>query len=80
MAKREQEAVERTKKEIGDVMEKLMAKREQKAVERTKKAEKAKTIEFAQSLLAENETVERTARLTKLSLKEVRKIAEKMSA
>ena len=65
-------------------MEKLMAKREKEAVEKAvkqvKKAEKAKTIEFAQSLLAENETVERTARLTKLSLKEVRKIAEKMSA
>ena len=77
MAKREKEAVERTKKEMGDVMEKLMAKREKEAAE---KVEKAKTIEFAQSLLAENETVERIARLTKLSLKEVRKIAEKMSA
>lgn len=35
---------------------------------------------FAKSLLTENESLERTARLTELSLKEVRKIAEKLSA
>lgn len=43
-------------------------------------AERNKSIEFAQSLLAEHESVERTARLTKLSLEEVRELAAKMSA
>lgn len=62
---------------MGDVMEKLMAKREREAAERIKKAERKK---FAKSLLTENESLERTARLTELSLKEVRKIAEKLSA
>ena len=46
----------------------------------TIKAERNKSIEFAQSLLAENESVERTARLTKLPLEEVRALAAKMSA
>ena len=62
---------------MGDVMEKLMAKREREAAERIKKAERKK---LAKSLLSENESLERTARLTELSLKEVRKIAEKLSA
>ena len=35
---------------------------------------------FAKSFLTENESLKRTARLTELSLKEVRKIAEKLSA
>lgn len=77
MAKREREAVERGKKEMGSVMEKLMAKREREAMER---AEEKKCIELAKNLLAENETVERTARLTTLSVAEVRKLAEKLSA
>lgn len=62
---------------MGDVMEKLMAKREREAAERIKKAERKR---LAKSLLTENESLERTARLTELSLKEVRKIAEKLSA
>lgn len=62
---------------MGDVMEKLMAKREREAAERIKKAERKK---LAKSLLTENESLERTARLTELSLNEVRKIAEKLSA
>lgn len=86
--KYEEEGIEK----MGDVMEKLIAKFEKEAVEKAtekaaekaakekKKAVKAERVEFAQGLLAENESIERTARLTKLSLKEVRKLAEKMSA
>lgn len=73
---------------MGDVMEKLMAKREREAIAKNEakaakavaKAEKNAKIKFAKSLLTENESLERTARLTELSLKEVRKIAEKLSA
>ena len=77
---------------MGDVMEKLMAKREREAIAKAEakneakaakavaKAEKNAKIKFAKSLLTENESLERTARLTELSLKEVRKIAEKLSA
>lgn len=70
---------------MSDVFEKFVAKREREAAAKaTKKAEekatKAAKLEFAKSLLTENESVERTARLTKLSLKEVRKLAEKLSA
>ena len=54
-------------------MEELLAKRE-------REAEKKKCKELAKNLLAENETVERTARLTTLSVAEVRKLAEKLSA
>lgn len=77
---------------MGDVMEKLMAKREREAIAKAEakneakaakaiaKAEKNAKIKVAKSLLTENESLERTARLTELSLKEVRKIAEKLSA
>ena len=73
---------------MGDVMEKLIAKREKEAVEKanmkaaskTEKAVKKERVELAQTLLKENESLERTARLTKLSLKEVRKLADKLSA
>ena len=77
---------------MGDVMEKLMAKREREAIAKAEakneakaakavaKAEKNAKIKFAKSLLTENESLERTARLTELSLKEVCKIAEKLSA
>ena len=75
--KEEQEGLET----MSDVFEKFVAKREREAVAKaTKKAEKATKLELAKSLLTENESVERTARLTKLSLKEVRKLAEKLSA
>ena len=84
MAKREREAMEKAEKkmaerekELGHVMEKLMAEREREA---EKKTAKKKCIEFAKNLLAENETIERTARLTTLSVAEVRKLAEKLSA
>lgn len=73
---------------MGDVMEKLIAKREKEAVEKanmkaaskTEKAVKKERVELAQTLLKENESLERTARLSKLSLKEVRKLADKLSA
>ena len=84
IAKREKEAEERATKKMGDVMEKLIAKREKeaakKATEKAKRAAQAERIEFAQSLLADNMSLEKVAKHTKLSLKEVRKIAEKMSA
>ena len=92
MAKREREAVERGKKEMGSVMEKLMAKREREAMEkgriaaekkmakREREAMKKGRIEFAKNLLEENETIERTARLTTLSVAEVRELAAKLSA
>ena len=73
MAKREREAMEKAEKE--------MAKREREAMEKAEKmTTKKKCIEFAKNLLEENETVERTARLTTLSVAEVRKLAEKLSA
>ncbi len=70
---------------MGDVLEKLMAKREREAAERaakraTKKAEYKKSIEFAEGLLADGMSIEFTARHTKLSLEEVRKLAEKRTA
>lgn len=71
--KEEEEGVQK----MGDVMEKLMAKREREAEKKTAKKERR---ELAKNLLAENETIERTARLTTLSVAEVRKLAEKLSA
>lgn len=44
------------------------------------KAEHKKSIEFAKNLLAENESIERTARLSTLPIEEVRALAAKMSA
>ena len=45
-----------------------------------KKAEHNKSIEFAQSLLADGMSIEFTARHTKLPVEDVRKLAEKRSA
>ena len=39
-----------------------------------------KTIEFARDLLKDGESLERTARLTRLNIEEVQKLAEKRSA
>ena len=84
--------IAKREKELGHVMEELMAKREREAMEKAEKemakrereaenkTAKKKCIEFAKNLLAENETIERTARLTTLSVAEVRKLAEKLSA
>ena len=57
--------------------ENVAKKAADKAAMETKQAER---IEFAKNLLAENESCERTARLTKLPLEEVRALAEKLSA
>ena len=66
---------------MSDVFEKFVAKREREAKEKaTIKAEKKAKTKFAKNLLTENESVERTARLTDLSVDEVRKIAKKLSA
>ena len=95
IAKREQEAVERTTKEMGEVMEKLIAKREQEAVEKAskkweakaakaeakaEKAAKAERINLAKEMLANNEGMDKIVKYSKLSLKEVRALAAKMSA
>ena len=50
------------------------------AENKAKKAKQAERIDLAKNLLAENESCERTARLTKLSLEEVRALAEQISA
>ena len=57
--------------------ENVAKKAAQKAEKETKRAER---IEFAQSLLADGMSIDFTARHTKLSLEEVRALAEKMSA
>ena len=84
MVKREREAMEKAEKEMAkrereamEKAEKEMAKREREAEKKTAKKERR---ELAKNLLAENETIERTARLTTLSVAEVRKLAEKLSA
>ena len=69
--------IAKREKELGHVMEELMAKREREAEKKTAKKERR---ELAKNLLAENETIERTARLTTLSVAEVRKLVEKLSA
>ena len=53
---------------------------ENKAKKAKKEAQQAERIDLAKNLLAENESCERTARLTKLSLEEVRALAEQISA
>ena len=88
IAKREQEAVERTTKKMGEVMEKLIAKREQEAVKKASKkleakaakAAKAERINLAKEMLADNEGMDKIVKYTKLSLKEVLALAAKKSA
>ena len=53
---------------------------ENKAKKAKQEAQQAERIDLAKNLLAENESCERTARLTKLSLEEVRALAEQISA
>ncbi len=50
------------------------------AENKARKAAYAEKIQIAQTLLADGESAERTAQLTKLSLEEVRKLVEKYSA
>lgn len=73
---------------MGEVMEKLIAKREQEAVEKVskkweakaEKAAKAERINLAKEMLANNEGMDKIVKYSKLSLKEVRALAAKMSA
>lgn len=60
-----------------DVMEKLIAKREKEAI---KKTEKEARISFAKEMLANNESIDKIVKYSKLSVKEVRALAAKMSA
>ena len=57
--------------------EKLIAKREKEAI---KKTEKEARINFAKEMLANNESIEKIVKYSKLSVKEVRALAAKMSA
>lgn len=81
--------------QMGEVMEKLIAKREQEAVEKAskkweakaakaeakaEKAAKAERINLAKEMLANNEGMDKIVKYSKLSLKEVRALAAKMSA
>ena len=65
---------------MGDVLEKLMAKREREAREKTKKAIRRTRRDFAKNMLADAENIEKVAKYSKLSLKEVSALAKKLSA
>lgn len=62
---------------MGDVMEKLIAKREKEAM---RKAQKEARISVAKEMLANNESIDKIVKYSKLSVKEVRALAAKMSA
>ena len=62
---------------MGDVMEKLIAKREKEAM---RKAQKEARISLAKEMLANNESIDKIVKYSKLSVKEVRALAAKMSA
>ena len=62
---------------MGDVMEKLIAKREKEAM---RKAQKEARISVAKEMLADNECIDKIVKYSKLSVKEVRALAAKMSA
>lgn len=62
---------------MGDVMEKLIAKREKEAMRR---AQKEARISLAKEMLANNESIDKIVKYSKLSVKEVRALAAKMSA
>lgn len=81
--------------QMDEVMEKLIAKREQEAVEKVskkweakaakaeakaEKAAKAERINLVKEMLANNEGMDKIVKYSKLSLKEVRALAAKMSA
>ncbi len=73
---------------MGDVMEKLIAKREKEALEKmakkyeakAAKAQKEARISVAKEMLANNESIDKIVKYSKLSVKEVRALASKMSA
>ena len=73
---------------MGDVMEKLIAKREKEALEKMAKKyeekgakpKKEARISLAKEMLADNECIDKVVKYSKLSVKEVRALAAKMSA
>ena len=73
---------------MGDVMEKLIAKREKEALEKmakkyevkAAKAQKEVRISLAKEMLADNVCIDKIVKYSKLSVKEVRALAAKMSA
>ena len=73
---------------MSDVMEKLIAKREKEALEKmakkyeakVAKAQKEARISLAKEMLADNECIDKVVKYSKLSVKEVRALAAKMSA
>ena len=73
---------------MGDVMEKLIEKREKEALEKmakkyeakVAKAQKEARISLSKEMLANNESVDKIVKYSKLSIKEVRVLAAKMSA
>lgn len=73
---------------MGDVMEKLIAKREKEALEKmakkyeakAAKAQKEARISLAKEMLADNVCIDKIVKYSKLSVKEVRALAAKMSA
>ena len=54
-----------------------LLKREKEAI---KKTEKEARISFAKEMLANNESIDKIVKYSKLSVKEVRALADKMSA
>ena len=57
-----------------------VAKAEKKAEKKAKKAAHQRNIEIAKDMLADNMSIEVVTRISKLSLEEVRALAEKQSA
>lgn len=79
IAKREQEAVEKASKKLEAKAARAEAKAA-KAEAKAEKAAKAERINLAKEMLANNEGMDKIVKYSKLSLKEVRALAAKMSA
>lgn len=79
IAKREQEAVEKASKKLEAKAARAEAK-VAKAEAKAAKAAKAERINLAKEMLANNEGMDKIVKYSKLSLKEVRALAAKMSA
>ena len=79
IAKREQEAVEKASKKLEAKAARAEAK-VAKAEAKAEKAAKAERINIAKEMLANNEGMDKIVKYSKLSLKEVRALAAKMSA
>lgn len=79
IVKREQEAVEKASKKLEAKAARAEAK-VAKAEAKAAKAAKAERINLAKEMLANNEGMDKIVKYSKLSLKEVRALAAKMSA